>query len=162
MTDSHDSREYKSQTPTLFCGLTVMSPWMMDFMKYSAGTNQHIFQEVRAQHKLILSDLLPSFLLETSCFQVRRTAKGLYPEMHRVNLTEAVRSTQRVVFGANAFQLLVQLQDGELTTCGGTTGPPLKSFILWVLERYDHDLFAPFSDNTVKAPVVHSAHTPLY
>ena len=134
----------------------------MDFMKYSEGTNQHIFQEVRAQHKLILSDLLPSFLLETSCFQVRRTAKGLYPEMHRVNLTEAVRSTQRVVFGANAFQLLVQLQDGELTTCGGTTGPPLKSFILWVLERYDHDLFAPFSDNTVKAPVVHSAHTPLY
>eukprot|EP00435_Cladocopium_sp_Y103_P041008 s801_g11.t1 len=99
-------------------------------------TNQHIFQEVRAQHKLILSDLSQSFLLENT-----------YPEMRRVNLTEVVRSTKRVVFGAKAFQL----QDGEPTTCLGTTGPPLKSFIFEVPEGSAGGLFAQFADNTVKA-----------
>ena len=99
-------------------------------------TNQRLFQEVRAQHKLILSDLSQSFLLDNN-----------YPEMRRVNLTEVVRSTKRVAFGANAFQL----QDGEPTTCLGTTGPPLKSFIFEVPEGYDGDSFAQFADNTVKA-----------
>ena len=99
-------------------------------------TNQRLFQEVRAQHKLILSDLSQSFLLDNN-----------YPEMRRVNLTEVVRSTKRVAFGANAFQL----QDGEPTTCLGTTGPPLKSFIFEVPEGYDGDLFAHFAQNTVEA-----------
>ena len=99
-------------------------------------TNQRLFQEVRAQHKLILSDLSQSFLLDNN-----------YPEMRRVNLTEVVRSTKRVAFGANAFQL----QDSEPTTCLGTTGPPLKSFIFEVPEGYDGDSFAQFADNTVKA-----------
>ena len=99
-------------------------------------TNQRLFQEVRAQHKLILSDLSQSFLLDNN-----------YPEMRRVNLTEVVRNTKRVAFGANAFQL----QDGEPTTCLGTTGPPLKSFIFEVPEGYDGDSFAQFADNTVKA-----------
>ena len=45
-------------------------------------TNQHIFQEVHAQRKLILSDLSQSFLLNNK-----------YPEMRRVNLTEVVRCT---------------------------------------------------------------------
>ena len=67
--------------------------------------------------------------------------------MRRVNLTEVVRSTKRVAFGANAFQL----QDGEPTTCLGTTGPPLKSFIFEVPEGYDGDLFAHFAQNTVEA-----------
>ena len=84
-------------------------------------TNQSIFQEVRAQHKLILSDVSQSFLLQNN-----------YPEMRRVNLTEVVRSTQRIVFGANTFQL----QDDEPTTCLGTTGPPLKSFIFEMPEGY--------------------------
>ena len=99
-------------------------------------TNQSIFQEVRAQSKLILSDLSQSFLLEDK-----------YPEMRRVNLTQVVRSTKRIVFGARAFQL----QDGKPTTCLGTTGPPLKSFIFEVPEGYDGGLFAQFADNTVKA-----------
>eukprot|EP00435_Cladocopium_sp_Y103_P010734 s2132_g2.t2 len=99
-------------------------------------TNQGIFQEVCAQQKLILSDLSQSFLLENT-----------YPEMRRVNLTQVVRSTKRVVFGANAFQL----QDGEPTTCLGTTGPPLKSFIFEVPEGYAGGLFAQFAENTVKA-----------
>eukprot|EP00435_Cladocopium_sp_Y103_P051666 s2934_g16.t1 len=101
-------------------------------------TNQRIFQEVRAQQKLILSDLSQSFLLENT-----------YPDMHEVNLTEVVRSTKRVVFGANVFQL--QDEDDEPTTCLGTTGPPLKTFIFEVLQGYDGGLFAQFADNTVKA-----------
>ncbi|CAL1165369.1 unnamed protein product [Cladocopium goreaui] len=99
-------------------------------------TNQSIFQEVRAQHKLILSDVSQSFLLQNN-----------YPEMRRVNLTEVVRSTQRIVFGANTFQL----QDDEPTTCLGTTGPPLKSFIFEMPEGYDGGLYAQFAENTVKA-----------
>ena len=99
-------------------------------------TNQRLFQEVRAQHKLILSDVSQSLLLQNN-----------YPEMRRVNLTEVVRSTKRVAVGANAFQL----QDGEPTTCLGTTGPPLKSFIFEVPEGYDGDLFAHFAQNTVEA-----------
>ena len=49
--------------------------------------------------------------------------------MRRVNLALAVRSTQ-VVLGTHAFQV----QDGEPTTCIGTMGPPLKSFIFAVPE----------------------------
>ena len=93
-------------------------------------TNQHIFQEVHAQRKLILSDLSQSFLLNNK-----------YPEMRRVNLTEVVRCTKRLVLGAHAFQL----QDDEPSTCLGTTGPPLKSFIFEVPEGHDGDLFAHLS-----------------
>ena len=99
-------------------------------------TNQHIFQEVHAQRKLILSDLSQSFLLNNK-----------YPEMRRVNLTEVVRCTKRLVLGAHAFQL----QDDEPSTCLGTTGPPIKSFIFEVPEGHDGDLFAHFAQNTVKA-----------
>ena len=97
-------------------------------------TNQHIFQEVHAQRKLILSDLSQSLLLNNN-----------FPEMRQVNLTEVVRSTKRITSGAKAFQL----QGGEATTCVGTTGPPLKSFLFEVPEG--HDLFAHFAQNTVKA-----------
>ena len=98
-------------------------------------TNQGIFQEVHAQRKLVLSDRSQSFLLETK-----------YPEMRRVHLTEVVRSTKRLVLGANAFQL----QD-EPITCLGTTGPPLKSFIFESPKGVDHDFFTQFADHTVKA-----------
>ena len=99
-------------------------------------TNHGIFHEVRAKCKLMLSDRSQSFLLETK-----------YPEMRRVNLTEVVRSTKRVVFGANAFRL----HDDEPTKCLGTTGPPLKSFIFESPEEYDEDFFVQFADHTVKA-----------
>ena len=46
----------------------------------------------------------------------------------------------------------VNLQDGERTTRVSTTGgPPLKMFVVEMSERYDHDAFAQFADNTVKA-----------
>ena len=99
-------------------------------------TNQGIFQEVRAQRKLILSDRSQAFLLETK-----------YPEMRRVILTEIVRSTKRIVCGANAFHL----QDDEPITCLGTTGPPLKSFIFESPKGYDDGFFEQFADQTVKA-----------
>ena len=99
-------------------------------------TNQRIFQEICAQRKLILSDLSQSSSLENT-----------YPEMRRVNLTEVVRCTKRLVLGANAFQL----QDGEPTRCLGTTGPPLKSFIFEMPEGDDGGLFNQFAENTVKA-----------
>ena len=99
-------------------------------------TNQGIFQEVHAQRKLVLSDRSQSCLLETK-----------YPEMRRVNLTEVVRSTKRIVCGANAFQL----QDDEPITCLGTTGPPLKSFIFESPKGYDDGFFEQSADHTVKA-----------
>ena len=92
---------------------------------------QRLLQEMCAQCKLIISDLSKSFLLENT-----------YPEMRRVCLAWAVRSTQQVVLGANAFYM----QDDEPTTCLGRTGPLLKSFIFAVPEGYNHDLFAQFAD----------------
>lgn len=41
-------------------------------------------------------------------------------------MTEVVRSTKRIVAGAQAFQIRI---DGVSTSCSGTEGPPLKTFM---------------------------------
>ena len=64
-------------------------------------------------YKLLLSDESQSSAVTAN-----------FPSMHRVKLTQVVRSTKRIVAGAAAFQL-----GTESTTSVSTDGPPLKSFL---------------------------------
>lgn len=66
--------------------------------------------------KLLLSDLSQSASLHPSFPKDATT----------VTMTEVVRSTKRIVAGAQAFQIRI---DGVSTSCSGTEGPPLKTFM---------------------------------
>ena len=96
---------------------------------------------------LILSDLSQSADIEKAVFPV-----GL----HDVYLTEVVRSSQRILAGASAFQLNAA-HDEETESQHQADGPPLKSLIFefetgaGVIERY--------VDQTVQALLHHVAAT---
>eukprot|EP00438_Fugacium_kawagutii_P015121 Skav214612 [mRNA] locus=scaffold57:1027803:1034922:- [translate_table: standard] len=96
--------------------------------------NNQIFEFVRAQRKILLSDLSQSSVLDNR-----------YPAMRQVTLTQVVRSTKRVVLGANAFRM----DDGNPVSCLGTTGPPLKSFLFEA--QGDQEPFLQFAIHTMKA-----------
>eukprot|EP00438_Fugacium_kawagutii_P029136 Skav236423 [mRNA] locus=scaffold4816:50159:58700:- [translate_table: standard] len=93
-----------------------------------------LFSKIEAQQKILLSDVSQSHALHVE-----------YPEAHRVNLTEVVRSTKRVVGGAASFGL----QDSE-TSCLGTNGPPLKTFLFKTPED-GQSLFGEFAEKTLDA-----------
>eukprot|EP00438_Fugacium_kawagutii_P015117 Skav214608 [mRNA] locus=scaffold57:999581:1002537:- [translate_table: standard] len=95
--------------------------------------NSQVFEAVSAQRKILLSDFSQSLVLDNR-----------YPQMRRITLTQVVRSTKRVVLGANAFRM----DDGEVS-CLGTTGPPLKSFLFEA--QSDQEVFSQFAVHTMKA-----------
>ena len=68
-----------------------------------------------ARQCILLSDVSQSSALEQT-----------FPDLHRVFLTEVVRSTQRIVLGATAFQISAS---GEHNSSLGSNGPPLKTYI---------------------------------
>eukprot|EP00438_Fugacium_kawagutii_P024362 Skav225973 [mRNA] locus=scaffold4916:49227:51398:- [translate_table: standard] len=94
-----------------------------------------LFHKIVAQQKMLLSDISQSRSLHVE-----------YPEVRRVTLTQVVRSTKRVVGGAASFGL----QDSDATSCIGTTGPPLKTFLFHTPED-DQSLFGAFAEKTVEA-----------
>eukprot|EP00438_Fugacium_kawagutii_P001453 Skav211870 [mRNA] locus=scaffold1431:208885:210723:- [translate_table: standard] len=96
--------------------------------------NGKVFEALSAQRKVLLSDVSQSSMLD-----------GQYPEMRRVTLTQIVRSTKRVMLGANAFRM----EDGDPISCLGTTGPPLKSFLFDAQD--DQEVFSQFAAHTTKA-----------
>ena len=64
---------------------------------------------------ILLSDASQSSALEQT-----------FPDLHRVFLTEVVRSTKRIVLGAAAFQISAS---SEHNSSLGSDGPPLKTYI---------------------------------
>eukprot|EP00438_Fugacium_kawagutii_P019377 Skav207917 [mRNA] locus=scaffold190:397906:399510:- [translate_table: standard] len=96
--------------------------------------NGKMFEALTAQRKILLSDMSQSSMLD-----------GQYPEMRRITLTQVVRSTKRVMLGANAFRM----EDGDTISCLGTTGPPLKSFLFDAKD--DQEIFHQFAAHTTKA-----------
>eukprot|EP00438_Fugacium_kawagutii_P022216 Skav203949 [mRNA] locus=scaffold391:205921:208083:- [translate_table: standard] len=94
-----------------------------------------LFSKIQAKQKVLLSDVSQSQSLHVD-----------YPGVPTVTLTQVVRSTKRVVAGAASFGL----QDSGATSCIGTTGPPLKTF-LFEPPRDSHSFFAQFAQKTVEA-----------
>ena len=89
------------------------------FCSGSDCMKQEMLKKIPAGQKLLLSDLSQS-----STFHL--TFDEHFPHRHCFELTEVVRSTQRIVAGATAFQ--VQGAKGSVSSLG-TNGPPLKTFI---------------------------------
>eukprot|EP00438_Fugacium_kawagutii_P024358 Skav225969 [mRNA] locus=scaffold4916:6319:8613:- [translate_table: standard] len=100
--------------------------------------NNSLFHRIQAQQKMLLSDISQSRSLHVEYPKD--------PEVRRVTLTEVVRSTKRVVGGAASFGL----QDSDATSCIGTTGPPLKTFLFATTEN-GQGLFGKFAGKTVEA-----------
>eukprot|EP00438_Fugacium_kawagutii_P030889 Skav215842 [mRNA] locus=scaffold1630:85275:87416:- [translate_table: standard] len=94
-----------------------------------------LFNKIEAQQKMLLSDISQSHSLNVA-----------YPEVRKVTLTQVVRSTKRVVAGAASFGL----PDSDATSCIGTTGPPLKTFLFETPED-GQSLFGAFAEKTVEA-----------
>eukprot|EP00438_Fugacium_kawagutii_P015115 Skav214606 [mRNA] locus=scaffold57:982173:984323:- [translate_table: standard] len=101
-------------------------------------TESSVFRRINGRRKLILSDISQSSTLHNE-----------YPELRQVILTQVVRSTKRVVLGASTFQLQDHMQDAD-TTCLGTDGPPLKSFLFEAPED-DPVKFRLFAEKTLQA-----------
>ncbi|KAJ1478433.1 hypothetical protein T484DRAFT_2948811 [Baffinella frigidus] len=97
---------------------------------------------------LILSDVSQSF-----------TLKPQYPpDLQPVHLTEVVRSSQRILAGAAAFQLHEGKDQLDATTCqNSVAGPPLKS-VIFELAAGD-DIMERYVDQTVQALLIHVAAT---
>ncbi|CAK8996693.1 unnamed protein product [Durusdinium trenchii] len=86
-----------------------------------------IYRDLRANQKLLLSDMSQSASLRVALPEVEDT----------VSLSDVVRSTQRIVAAAQAFEL--EKSKGITTSCSGTNGPPLKTFIFEALD--DAEMF---------------------
>ena len=80
---------------------------------FAEGVDQGILADLKSRRRLLLSDESQAATVGTR-----------YPEMHRANLTEVVRSTRQIVLGARSFR-----SDTGAVTSAGTDGPPLKSFL---------------------------------
>ncbi|CAK8996153.1 unnamed protein product [Durusdinium trenchii] len=99
-----------------------------------------IYKDVRAGQKLLLSDISQSAALHPS-----------FPKtQHTMSLQEVVRSTKRIVAAALAFE--VEHDEGVTTSCCGTNGPPLKTFMFEAADRSeDGRLLAQYSRSTIRA-----------
>ena len=91
-------------------GLTVMDE---AHNLYAEGVDQGILADLKSRRRLLLSDESQAAAVSTR-----------FPEMHRANLREVVRSTRQIVLGARSFR-----SDTGAVTSTGTDGPPLKSFL---------------------------------
>ena len=80
---------------------------------FAEGMDQGILADLKSRRRLLLSDESQAATVSTR-----------YPEMHRANLREVVRSTRQIVLGARSFR-----SDTRAVTSTGTDGPPLKSFL---------------------------------
>ena len=91
------------------------------------AVNRHVQPPSPAQRLLLLSDVSQSHGREI-----------VYPEGEAkvVHLTEVVRSSQRIVAGAAAFQLGENKQ--QVVCQHNATGPPLKSFLCVALVGIEH------------------------
>lgn len=78
-----------------------------------------------------------------------------YPDgldLHRVSLTQCVRSSQRIVAGARAFQINSEGVEPTVSM-HGVAGPPLGSLIFentWAVKR-SHEWYELYADKTVEA-----------
>ncbi|CAE7271171.1 ANK1 [Symbiodinium natans] len=91
-------------------GLTVMDE---SHNLYAEGVDQGILADLKSRRRLLLSDESQAATVSTR-----------FPEMHRANLREVVRSTRQIVLGARSFR-----SDTGAVTSTGTDGPPLKSYL---------------------------------
>eukprot|EP00438_Fugacium_kawagutii_P008143 Skav234384 [mRNA] locus=scaffold2071:277554:279677:- [translate_table: standard] len=105
-------------------------------------TDGFLFHKIHADQKMILSDLSQSSSLQDN-----------FPEAHMVTLSQVVRSPKRLMLGAGTFRL----KDAERTTCIGTTGPPIKTFLFETPEDEQH-LFPEFAARALEA-ILHIAGT---
>jgi len=97
---------------------------------------------------LVLSDLSQSNTDSPLCLP--QVLQGISP-MH---LTQVVRSTQRIVSGAMAFQVSDSHLDKENTQCYDQTqcaGPPLRPFIFKARGSNTSELFGQYVDETMGA-----------
>lgn len=97
-----------------------------------------IHTDLQADQKLLLSDISQSAALRPKFPHIQ----------HQVSLDEVVRSTKRIVAAAQAFEL--EKNGGVTTSCCGTNGPPLKTFMFETL-NHDKKLFDQYSRYTIRA-----------
>ncbi|KAJ1472259.1 hypothetical protein T484DRAFT_1841005 [Baffinella frigidus] len=97
---------------------------------------------------LILSDVSQSLDLNPQ-----------YPaDLQQVHLTEVVRSSQRILAGAAAFQLHEGKDQPDATTCqNSVAGPPLKSVVFELAAGAE--MMERYVDQTVQALLIHVAAT---
>ncbi|CAE7244682.1 unnamed protein product [Symbiodinium sp. CCMP2592] len=94
-----------------------------------------LLPSLSAKRRLLLSD-------ESQSASVSQT----YPDMARVNLSEVVRSTKRIVAGAATFQLNAKGEDPASSL--GSDGPPLKTFLF---DPVGEDLPKAYAEHIIKA-----------
>ena len=98
--------------------------------------NSELFEKVNAVQKMLLSDISQSSFLHHK-----------FPHMFQSSLSEIVRSTKRIMHGASAFRL----QENDLISCIGTTGPPLKTFLFEMSNGNKDEEYQAYAKQTLDA-----------
>ena len=102
-----------------------------------------------AQHMLLesISSTCHSRLFLSSQCQCASVPRGLFPSIPTVQLTEVIRSTQRIVAGAAAFHSAASVQQDVKSVC--PSGPPVKTYIFNSPEN--SDAYGIYAQKTVAA-----------
>ena len=106
---------------------------------FSSKQLMNLYHSVQAERKLIISDAAQA---------AKWHPDVVLTKLVEVKLNEVIRSTKRINAGALAFQ--ANKADQEVPSCGGTDGPPLKTFIFQSKETR-HEELREYCSNIKKA-----------